>query len=51
MDPSNMEYRQAVNMMQTEKGIPHPNNMGYSNIDCCTSLICADCCCECMGET
>lgn len=51
MDPSNMEYRQAVNMMQTGgRAYRTPQQYGgYSNVDCCTSLICADCCCECMG--
>ena len=56
MDPSNMEYRQALNNMQRRGGgfnSPYRTgtNMGgsMSNCDCCTSLICADCCCECMG--
>ena len=55
MEPGNMEYRQALNNMQRSGGFNSPyrtgNNMGGSmnNCDCCTSLICADCCCECMG--
>ena len=56
MDPDNMEYRQALNNMQRRgAGFNSPyrtgTNMGGSNdaCDCCTSLLCADCCCECMG--
>ena len=55
MDPDNMEYRQALNNMQRSRGFNSPyrtgTNMGgtNSNCDCCTSLLCADCCCECMG--
>jgi len=55
MDPSNMEYRNALNMAQRQTGRQYnPYNtygsgMGMSGCDCCTNLICADCCCECMG--
>ena len=57
MDPSNEEYRQALNMMQRSGagGFSSPyrsgRNMGGScdSCDFCSSLICADCCCECMG--
>ena len=55
MEPGNMEYRQALNNMQRRGGFNSPyrtgGNMGGSGntCDCCTSLICADCCCECMG--
>lgn len=55
MEPGNMEYRQALNNMQRSGGFNSPyrtsGNMGgsMSTCDCCTSLICADCCCECMG--
>jgi hypothetical protein len=27
----------------------NPNRRGVNTCDCCSSLICADCCCECMG--
>ncbi len=62
MDPSNMEYRQALNQVQQQRG--GFNNYGgyrgaaYGNgngngectgCDVCQGLICADCCCECMG--
>lgn len=57
MEPGNMEYRQAFNNMQRRSagGFNSPyrtgGNMGGSGnmCDCCSSLICADCCCECMG--
>ena len=57
MEPDNMEYRQALNNMQRQGagGFNSPyrtgNNMGGScnTCDFCQTLICADCCCECMG--
>ncbi len=57
MDPTNPEYREAFNRMQrqTRGGYQNPygssQNMGGScdGCDVCSSLICADCCCECMG--
>ncbi len=58
MDPNNPEYRQAMNHVQRQRG--GFNNYGgyrgasYGNGECtgcdvCQGLICADCCCECMG--
>ena len=57
MDPSNAEYRQALNNIQRQGagGFNSPyrsgNNMGgsCSACDICQTLICMDCCCECMG--
>ncbi len=57
MDPNNQEYRQAFNNMQRQSngGYSGPyrtsGNMGGScnSCDFCSTLICADCCCECMG--
>ena len=56
MDPSNMEYRNAVNNAQRQQGRQYNpyrtyggNPSGCSACDVCSSLICADCCCECMG--
>lgn len=60
MEPQNNEYRAALNQMQNNRqgnmnGSPYaqyrtnPNGAGCSGCDMCTSLICADCCCECMG--
>lgn len=51
MDPNNMEYRATLNSFQTQNG--QYRNVrpagGMSTCDCCSSMICADCCCECMG--
>ena len=53
-DPSNPEYRAALNQVEAQRGgnfggynaqTPH----GASGCDICSGLICADCCCECMG--
>ncbi|RPF48671.1 DnaJ-like protein [Hydrogenoanaerobacterium saccharovorans] len=58
MAPSNPEYRAALNQMmwQRNNGTNQsgsyrtaPTAAGCSGCDMCTSLICADCCCECMG--
>ena len=57
MDPSNPEYAQAFRNIQRKKssgfgGNPYrtSGNMGGCDAcDCCQGLICADCCCECMG--
>ena len=55
MDPSNPEYRNAFNRAQRQAGTQYNNPYrtygtgGMSSCDCCTNLICADCCCECMG--
>ena len=56
MDPTNAEYREAFNRIQRQTGGGYhnpygsPSNMGGCNgCDVCQGLICADCCCECMG--
>ena len=55
MDPSNPEYRDALNRAQAQSGQQYNpyrtygTGTGMSTCDCCQSLICADCCCECMG--
>ena len=51
MAPNNMEYRQALNYLQTGGNPYRTNNYGSSMDcgDCCTSLICADCLCNCLG--
>ncbi len=59
MDPNNMEYTTALNQMMWQRQNARPaggyrtytygGNPGCSSCDLCTSLICADCCCECMG--
>ena len=49
--PNNMEYRQALAYLQNGGNPYRTNNYGNSMDcgDCCTSLICADCLCNCMG--
>ncbi len=55
MDPSNAEYRNAVNSAQHQSSRQYNPYRSYgggdgcSSCDVCSSLICADCCCECMG--
>ncbi len=53
MEPQNMEYRQAYNTvaMGRQQGSYRPASGGQecTGCDVCNSLICADCCCECMG--
>lgn len=56
MNPTNPEYRAALNQIQRQRS---GNFGGYrtytssgtqcSTCDICQGLICADCCCECMG--
>lgn len=53
-DPSNDEYRQAREMLRQRTsgfgaGYNTANGGGCSGCDICSSLMCADCCCECMG--
>ncbi|OQB25182.1 MAG: Chaperone protein DnaJ [Firmicutes bacterium ADurb.Bin182] len=56
-EPGNAEYRNAFTALNNSgnpygRG-PYQNTTGYggscSGCDVCTSLICADCCCECLG--
>lgn len=58
MDPSNGEFRAALNNMQNQRtynygGYNQPNNpnggMGCSCCDICTAMMCADCMCDCCG--
>lgn len=56
MDPHNIEYSAALNQVMNQGrgayGGYTPNmsqSQGCNSCDVCTSLICADCCCECMG--
>lgn len=59
-NPSNPEYTAALNRMNNSRngGMngANPNIYrtdssinGCNGCDCCTNLLCADCCCECMG--
>lgn len=53
LDPSNSEYRAAYDDMQNSRsGGYRTQRAGGGRIspcDVCTGLMCADCCCECMG--
>ncbi len=52
MDPNNREYRDHLNQMEAQRRggmYRRQSGGGCSGCDVCSSLICADCCCECMG--
>lgn len=57
MDPNNIEYRNALNRISAQRNGQFGggyntggyNSSGCSACDLCQGLICADCCCECMG--
>lgn len=54
MDPTNAEYRAAFNQMSRQRQTGtyttgSSSSSGCSGCDMCTGLLCADCCCECMG--
>ena len=55
MDPSNEEYRQLKTNLQRSANsygrgyAPNQSGSDCSGCDICTSLLCADCLCECCG--
>ena len=53
MEPNNPEYAAANRRFSQMRGVyrDRGNTMGggMNTCDCCQSLLCADCCCECMG--
>ncbi len=54
MDPGNVEYRQALNRVANNRRTggyrtAGDGGQGCTACDVCTTLYCADCCCECMG--
>ncbi len=52
MDPANPEYATALNRMHQSREVYRSRGFeggGMSACDCCSTLLCADCCCECMG--
>ena len=55
MDPTNPEYRNMLNNINMRRTTYNQmgNSYGYQRNDdmcnCCSNLICADCCCEMMG--
>ena len=53
-EPSNPEFRQAYENCKRQRAYSsttntNVNGCGCSICDICTGLMCADCCCECMG--
>ncbi len=54
MDPTSFEYRQAYNAVAASRQTggfrtTGTNTQGCNSCDVCQTLICMDCCCECMG--
>lgn len=53
MEPGNMEYSSTLNsVLNSGTAYRNTGTFGRSNssgCDICTTLICADCCCECIG--
>lgn len=54
MEPNNMEFAQAYNMCNRQRAYSgtqyqQSRGCGCSSCDICTGILCADCCCECMG--
>ncbi len=55
MNPTNPEYRNALNNAQRQTAGQYNPYRSYGTVnscngcDLCTNLLCADCCCECMG--
>ncbi|MBQ3182012.1 MAG: J domain-containing protein [Clostridia bacterium] len=52
LEPNNFEYRRTLNAVesQTQQYRSVGSNMSNDTAcNCCTNLLCADCCCECMG--
>jgi hypothetical protein len=47
LEPNNMEYRQALNMMQNGGNMYRTSGagMGFDAMDCCTALMCLNCLC------
>ena len=53
MDPYNQEYRTAREQINRQANASGYRTAPTSDMDsacsCCSTLLCADCCCECMG--
>ncbi|MFI3140986.1 MAG: DnaJ domain-containing protein [Clostridia bacterium] len=56
MNPQNDQYKYAYQNLKTQRSggfrtqeTPKQQGNGCSSCDVCTGLLCADCCCECMG--
>ena len=52
LEPNNFEYRRTLNAVESQTRQYRNVGTNMSNdtaCNCCTNLLCADCCCECMG--
>jgi len=52
MDPANAEYRRTLNSIENQTRQYREVGAGMNDAtmcNCCSNLLCADCCCECMG--
>lgn len=56
MDPNNAEYRSAKEQLYNQTSqygggyrTAQSSTTFCDSCDCCSTLLCADCCCECMG--
>jgi len=54
MEPSNSEYRHTLSMLDRQTQQYRATGAGMAGstdtmCNCCSNLICLDCCCECMG--
>jgi molecular chaperone DnaJ len=52
MDPANAEYRRTLNSIENQTRQYREVGTGMNDAtmcNCCSNLLCADCCCECMG--
>ena len=54
MEPDNAEYRAAAQRASQQRSGAYVSNVPNSGCTCstcdvCSELLCADCCCECMG--
>ena len=45
MEPNNMEYRQALSMMQRGGGYRPYGGAAVDGMDCCTTMLCLNCLC------
>lgn len=53
MEPNNLEYRSTLNNVDsrntTYRQYDTMSGCGGDPCSCCSNLLCADCCCECLG--
>lgn len=54
LDPYNSEYRRTLSAIESQRMQYRDVGRGMTSdtsqmCNCCSNLICADCCCECMG--